>query len=67
MCQVVKRIRSIFSPHGELRDEINNLREIIVTAKEQVRHSNQVVESLREQVERESRAWHDGTRHSKGA
>lgn len=67
MRQVVRRIRSMFEPRHELREELHNIRSLIDRANEQTEESARVVESLREQVEKEARAWHDGTGHSKSA
>lgn len=67
MRQVVRRIRSMFEPHQDLREEIHNIRSLINKARTENEESAKVVESLRQQVEKEASAWHDRTRHSKGA
>jgi hypothetical protein len=65
--QVVRRIRSMFEPHQDLREEIHNIRSLINKARTENEESARVIESLREQVEKEAQAWHDGTGHSKSA
>ena len=55
MLRVVKRIRAAFEPREELHGEIQHIRSLIHSAKEQTAYNEQVIEYIRKRVEEDER------------